>query len=332
MRVAIVLTVKNEERLLQQNILYHLGIGIERLFIYFDGTTDNSKDLVKGISEVSAQDSVNAKKYSDKHFLEKFWSNAEHHHTARQCLNTYDAMQKCSELGIHWLISLDADELFLPNTEVQENTTDFFESIPESIDLIQLPALEVVNRQMHYKHVMAEETLFKTKKNFNSKFDQIYQKIYNPYNDEYILASYWLGHTMGKAAIRVNRALIPHNVHRYKKRSGDKINILNKGNVLHYHIYDFIDFIKKFHNFKNHPDTFLSGNKIEKLKSLWIKLVNDSSKNEEELKTYFKRNLLYTPEKIKRLKKTRFFNLLNRKEEAIIEIIHPREILSKKNP
>ncbi len=330
MKTAIVLTVKNEERLLLQNIQYHLGIGVERIFIYFDGTTDTGKDIVRNIDAVSCQDSVGPEKYNDKTFLKKFWSNAEHHHTARQCLNTYDALQKCSEMGIDWLISLDADELFLPNLKSNENVSTFFKTIPTNIDVLRLPALEVISRKMRYDHVMAEETLFKTKKNFSSKLDQLYQKIYNPYNNEYILSSYWLGHTMGKAAIKVGGGIIPHNVHRYRKLSGEKIKLLAKGNVLHYHIYDFTDFIKKFHNFKDHPATFLSGNKIEKLKSLWIKLVNDPSKNEEELKLYFKNNLLFGPKKIKRLRKTRFFNLIKRKEEAIIEITQPKEVLTNK--
>ena len=52
MKVAVVMTVKNEERLLPQNVHYHLGIGIECIFIYFDGTTDHGKEKIRGIPKI----------------------------------------------------------------------------------------------------------------------------------------------------------------------------------------------------------------------------------------------------------------------------------------
>ncbi|PZW39066.1 glycosyl transferase family 2 [Mesonia algae] len=329
MKVAVVMTVKNEERLLLQNIQYHLGIGIDCIFIYFDGTTDHGKEKVKEISKVIVQDSVQAEKYKDRDYLDRFTSNAQEHHTARQCLNTYDALEQSKAAGIDWLISLDADELFITNEKGYQSVEEFFTTYNENgVEQIHLEPLEIIARQEKYDNVMAEETLFKVKKSFKSKFDQIYHQIYNPYTKTHLTTSYWLGQTMGKAAIRVNSGLIPKNVHRYEHGvKNKKVVKINAGNVLHYHMYDFEDFIKKFKNFKDHPPVFLSGNAIENFKQLFIQLVNDPNFNQRELKKYYKENLFFDSKKLKDLKKTRFFNILSRKEKAFIEITKSKEVL-----
>ncbi|WP_165805963.1 glycosyltransferase family 2 protein [Marixanthomonas spongiae] len=328
MKTAVVLTVKNEARLLRPNLLYHLGLGIDRVFVYFDHTTDNGPETIADLKNVQAQNSVSAEQYSDLPFLKKFWSNAEEHHTARQCLNTYDALQQCKQEGIDWLVSLDADELFITRNKGQQTLTDFFNAeITENYDVIRLPTLEMVNRKMAYQNVMAEETLFKKQKNFKSRFDRIYRKLYNPYTKKHITTSYWLGHTMGKAAINVHSDLIPFNVHRYQKHNGDKPREKKAGNILHYHLYDFEDFLKKYRNFKNRSITYLSGNQINSLKSLWIKLVNDPQHDKASLKNYYKKNIHYNKKELARLHKTRVFNILKRKEEAVVQITKPKEVL-----
>lgn len=331
MNTAVVMTVKNEERLLRQNVLYHLGLGVTKIFVYFDNTTDDGIKTISDLKHVEINNSVKTETYQDISYLENFWSNAAEHHTARQCLNTFDALQKCKIHDIDWLISLDADELFLTSKDGSLSLEHFFEEASkQNASIVNLKPLEVVTRKMAYKHVMREETLFKTQKNFKSKIDQIYQKFHDPYKNTDKLVSYWLGHTMGKSAIHVKSSVVPYNVHRYTSANGEALKSINSGFLLHYHMYDFEDFIKKFQNFKSHPDHFLSGNKIEDLKSLWIKLVNDSDNSKDNLKKYFEDNLLYHPGKLKRLYKTRFFNILKRKEKAVVEITLPNKILGQK--
>jgi hypothetical protein len=179
---------------------------------------------------------------------------------------------------------------------------------------------------------MEQEVLFKTQKNFSSKVDQIYFNVENPYSKSKITSSFWLGHTMGKCALNVQKDLIPDNVHRFKLKNSKTMSKVKRGFILHYHMYDFDDFIKKFKNFKNHPSSFLSGNDIGTLKSLWIKLVNDSQFTPEDLKEYYIDNILFTDAKLSKLKKTRLFNILSRKEKATVEITLPSEILSKLEP
>ena len=327
MKVAIVITAKNEVRLLKHNLDYHFRLGINKAYVYFDGATDRGPESIKDFPNVDVQNSVDAETYRHLTFLDKFTSNASEHHTARQCLNTYDAKMKCEEEGIDWLISLDADELFYPGFDTKDLTI-FFNGL-KAYDIIKLVPLEVINKKMSYTNVMAEETLFKTKKNFTSKLDQIYFNIKNPYGNKPFRTSYWFGHTMGKSIINVKSNVIPKNVHRYETKDDSEISSKMKGNILHYHMYDFEDFFKKFKNFEHHPPVFLSGNDIGSLKSLWIKLVNDPNISQEELREYYKSNILFDAKKLKRLRKTRVMNVINRKEKATVKINLPKEILSE---
>ncbi|GGH45970.1 hypothetical protein IA57_09825 [Mangrovimonas yunxiaonensis] len=330
MTAAIVMTVKNEARLLRSNILYHLGIGVKKVFVYFDGTTDNGRSTIIDLDHVVCTNSVSVTSMQQYDFLAPFLTKAKLHHTARQCLNTYHALLQCKQEGIDWLVSLDADELLL-TPELGNQTLQSFLKSASSLDLdvVKLQPMEVVNRQMHYNNVIIEETLFKRQKNFTSKWDQIYRRFYNPYTTSYEKKSYWLGHTMGKAMIRVAAGIMPKTVHRYQKIDGAKLQIKTMGHVLHYHVYDAEDFIKKYKNFKHRPDTFLSGHKIEDLKQLWITLVNDSKYSQEDLEYYYKTNVLFDTKAEKRLYRTRVFNVLKRKESAVVQITHPKTILEE---
>src|SRR5690554_2638693 len=108
MKIGLVITVKNEERILRQNLLYHKAIGVDKVFVYFDDSTDNGKTSISDLEFVEIADSVTEDLYRHIESLDDFFTQAKEHHTARQCLNTYDAIQKSKVSNIDWLISIDA--------------------------------------------------------------------------------------------------------------------------------------------------------------------------------------------------------------------------------
>src|SRR5690606_37781371 len=106
---------------------------------------------------------------------------------------------------------------------------------------------------------------------------------YNPATGNYEKYLYWYGHHAGKMAIRLNKGLIPLNVHRFTNREGKKPETAVKGLLLHYHSFDTTDFVKKYENFISHPSTYLSGRKVEKLKLFLITVVNKCGMSRTEL-------------------------------------------------
>jgi hypothetical protein len=324
-RVAAVITARNEERLLKENLLYHFAIGLDKAYVYFDGATDDGPKSIENMSNVVIQNSVDADKYASLEYLVKFTSKADEHHTARQCLNTYDAKIKCQEDGIDWLISIDADELIITDKNETKPLANLFEGIDKSIDLVHFDTKEALQRRKHYNNVFAEETLFKYTHHFDRKLDKLHKKIENPFQKQKVKISYWMGQFQGKSAIKVNSDLIPKNVHRYKRVDGSKVKQIKKGLVLHYHAYDQIDFIKKFTNFKGHPDHFLAGSDVGFIKKLWRDIVNSETLDQNYIETYYENNILFTDNEIKKMQKG-FLGLLARKEPAFEEITSVKKV------
>ncbi len=314
MEIAIVLTVKNEARLLRNHLLYHKAIGVDRAFVYFDNTTDNGKETIMDLNFVTISNSVQAEKYAHLDYLHKFTSQAFEHHTARQCLNTYDAQKICENEKIDWLISIDADELITDGLENSSNLKLFFKTVPQNIEVISFKTLEVLQTRMHYENVFAEETLFK----FNRL--AFYKYINNPFNSTKLKSTWWYGHEVGKSAVRISCSLIPLNVHHFIRKDRTKSLRLFAGHLLHYHIYDANDFIKKFKNFEDHPNTFLSGNRVVELKLLLRDVVNKLDLKESQLKNYYKENLLFEAKSIRKFKIGRRYLFFKIKPKPLREI------------
>jgi|TARA_R110002020_G_scaffold63136_3_gene168440 hypothetical protein len=331
MKIAFVLTVKNESRLLRNNLRYHQAIGAAHIFVYFDGSTDDGKDTIKDLAYVTILESVAAKKFEHLPFLEKFTSQAIEHHTARQCLNTYDAKLRALEKGCDWLISIDADELVCPNFDAHQSLNEFFGGIDQAVSVIRFYTFEAIQRKQQYENVFAEETLFKTTHTYKSKFQKIWKTLEDPFEKRPFKTSYWYGHHLGKAAIRTSSHVIPKNVHAYQRVDGSNPRKLQKGNVLHYHAYDSDDFLKKFTNFSKHPDVFLSGNKVKPLKLLLRNIVNSKELCQEYKEKYYKNYLMFTEREVVKLKKNRYLFFLKRNKAPLRTIMVPNQIFKRLN-
>jgi len=319
MKIAIVITAKNEERLLKSNLQYHFAVGVHKAYLYFDGATDGGPKSIGDMPEVEVQDSVSENKFGDLPFLNKFTSKAVEHHTARQCLNTYDAMLKCKRDGIQWLISIDADELIIADKHDPLPLISLFDGVSEDVDLVHFNTKEAVQRRNEYDNVFADETLFKSTHLFKRKLERPNKMIHDPFQKKNKKISYWMGQFQGKSAIRVASDLIPKNVHRYKQKDGSLLKQIEKGLVLHYHAFDQPDFIKKFTNFKKHPDNFLAGSDVGYVKKLWRDVVNSEVIEEDYRNNYFQNNIMFTESEISKMN-SKIFGILPRKQKPFEEI------------
>ncbi len=325
MKVALVMTAKNEERLLKLNLEYHFALGLSKAYIYFDGATDGGPLSIKNMSGVVVQESVKVDKFKDLAFLDKFTDNAEEHHTARQCLNTYDATLKSREDGMDWLISIDADELIIVDKMKPVQLSALFDQLDPDVDLVHFDTREAVQQKIDYTNVFAEETLYKSAAHFKRTFERPVKNIDDPYQNKQVKISYWMGQFQGKSAIRVDSDLIPKNVHRYQREKGGKIKQVNRGLVLHYHAYDKADFHKKFTNFKDHPDHFIAGSDVGYIKKLWRDIVNSDSLDQKYIDTYFENNILFTEAEIKSMKKG-LLGLFPRSQPAFEKIMSVKKV------
>lgn len=323
MTIALVITAKNEERILRNNLIYHYYLGISRCFVYLDGSTDGTRKSLEGLDFVTVSDSIDVNKYESIKHLQQFVDTYETHHTARQCLNTYDAKMKCRDFGIDWLISIDSDELIAldMNKFIPNSLPLFFKEVDKDFDEVNFRVFEVFPRKKEYGNVFAEESFFKTHWKFKNRCISITKNFYNPFTESYFKHSYWYGQGQGKSAIRVSSDLVPRTVHRYIRTSEGNHKAMNVNYLLHYHVYDAVDFIKKFKNMSKHPSTHVSGGAVESIKLFWKDLVNSDALSEEEKISYFEKYIMFSKVEIERIfhRKSLMYRLL-RQPVGFLEI------------
>jgi len=316
MKVAAVITFRNEEKLLRPNLLYHRFIGVDDFFIFSDDTTDDSLKTVEDLPSVHVYKSVSPEEFKDQPGFERIIQKAYNHHTARQCLNTAFAVRKAKRENFDWIISFDADELICLDfhTTKEDQLSTFFDSLPVDVQQVRFQTFEIVQRGIEYQNVFAQETLFKV----NSP--KIRRRIYDPFHKKNWILKRFYGHNQGKSALSLKAAAIPKTVHSFQGTDGVDLLTVRKKYLLHYNCYCFSELVEKFTNFKDRPNTFLHGEAVEYIpKRLWRDIVNSPAFAEDDLKRYFQRYVMFKEKDIKRLRKKSRFGLL-KKQPAILEI------------
>lgn len=321
MSTAISITVKNEAQLLRPNLLYHQHVGVDRVYVFLDRSTDNTRETVQDLDFVEVTGSVSPEKYAHRPELRFMIEGYEKIFTARQGLNVVHAMEKAGTEGIDWIISIDADELIYvcPRTRLKDHLRTFFDKIGRNTDAVVFSTLEALQRNADTANGFTEESLFIKPESILSR------KICDPYKGAFKDITGVLGHRVGKSAVRTSVDAHPVNSHRFKGSDGKPLRTLNKGYVLHYYCYGFNDFLKKYTNFQDHPDEYLSGEFVGWQKRLWRDLVNDSDFSEEFLREYYKKNIVPDQAAIERLLQQKILGFFPRKKQ-IIRIDHVRKM------
>jgi hypothetical protein len=162
-KIAIVTTLKNPGPLLRPFIEYHLAIGFDHLFLFFDDPNDLS------IAEAQQYDNVMAIKNDAE--LHRKWTKKEAYAQighlvdteimARQRINVEVALDLARRRSFDWLLHIDVDELFYsPTHSVKEHFRMLadqgidqslyinYEAIPESADIFN-PFKEVTLFKKH---------------------------------------------------------------------------------------------------------------------------------------------------------------------------------------
>jgi hypothetical protein len=114
MSSAIVTTLRDAGPSLDSFVRYHLAIGFDRIYLFFDDPSDSDAARIEAHRDVVVTRSGTA--------LQSAWTKTASYPLvgpyvgtevmARQCLNAEVAIQQAQRDGIDWLLHIDADELF----------------------------------------------------------------------------------------------------------------------------------------------------------------------------------------------------------------------------
>lgn len=303
-RIALVTTMLNEPRLVRQHMQYFRWLGIDHVYIYDDGCTDDTFERVADLPYVQIMQPVDPQQFAGRPEIAGAVKNYATHLPARQQVNISHAIETARREGFDWLVSLDVDELICLDRrcQVQNHLKRFLGGVNPLFEQVIFVPLEMVQTKAETGCVFAEATLFL------QPWLRIPRAIFDPYQQQdFLLRSQFLGHRWGKPAMRLSADLYPYSVHRFTRRTGIFTAPTRlAGDLLHYNAYDWRDFIKKFRAIRKEPNHWYSGKVMGYEKQLWRNLANDPQLSEEDLREYFERSIVYKPEQLADLQRRRW--------------------------
>lgn len=301
MRIGCIFTAKNEEELITRNIHYHRFMGVTDFFVFLDYSTDQTKDLLKGIPNLRRFENPG---YSDllpynlnkpELDLELVSKRFSAHNGVRQVLHANMALELCRVENIDWLIHLDPDELICIDTDQVEKDSlkDYFLSLDKGVGAVIFRNLEVVPTKVEPRYVF-QDRLFKNY--LDGDLTGLPKtEIFNPYTGDYTPAGWFWGHTSGKLAVRV----LPNSyftilTHLFQTEG----EIIEADFLLHYNIFSFGQFLNKYQNFNNFPKFTSLGRPVRPLRTLFVELVNGHHFSDDYLRDYYQKHIAYSPQDI----------------------------------
>ena len=238
-RVCIVATVREPAAIIESFIRYHLAIGVEQIFLFFDDPQDEAIDRARSFPQVTAIP-------SDEVLREQQRGNRSypgiapfaHEVMARQILNVETAVELALSRGLDWIIHIDGDELFYGVPSVSE----FFDCVPLSIGQISFRNFEGVPETWDVSNYFREVTLFKRHEHLLPPgFRNDYRRFRNREN-------YFLGYGNGKSVARVVPGLLASGVHCFSNTPAHpgRIDCAGSPIVLHYINCGFEAYLRKY--------------------------------------------------------------------------------------
>lgn len=127
----------------------------------------------------------------------------------------------------------------------------------------------------------------------------------------------------------------PLTKHQFVSINNIKLVSIKMVGLLHYYCYSYSDFINKYRNYRDLPDTYQSGQPVKLQKRLWRDMVNGGKISEACLRKYYEQWILFKERDIWELQNGKFLGIFP-KPQALVEVDSVkqvfRELLNIKPP
>ncbi|MEM9064499.1 MAG: glycosyltransferase family 2 protein [Planctomycetota bacterium] len=150
---AVAYSSKNEADLLPDGIAFHQRMGCDKVYMFWDETSDDGPDRVARFSDIDARVSLSASEAMDDYaehgggWIPTIIHDWERNFDIRKRINFTHAADQAAKEGIEWLLCLDADELAIPSADGTLGTgalQDMLREVPDEIDQVLMPNLEAI--------------------------------------------------------------------------------------------------------------------------------------------------------------------------------------------
>lgn len=217
--VCTLLMPKHAHTTVRSFLAYHLGVGFEHVFLFFD----DPKDATIADAETFGKEKVTVlKRTSDlKETLRKrckTWADLgafyEEEVQARQSLNAELALHLAKEKNVGWLLHIDSDELFYVGKET--SIRSHFETLNrKGIYQLTYTNHEGVPEKHDVKDYFKEITLFR-RHFFHLGMSAEVRDAMKWWESRTQHGQYFLAYDNGKSATRVVDGVLPKSVHSWK--------------------------------------------------------------------------------------------------------------------
>jgi len=216
-------------------ISYHLNIGVDHMYLFFDDPKDDAIKVLVGNKNVSCF------RCDSKHWL-KLSNKTDLSINERQKLNANLALKMAKKKGYDWIAHIDSDELIYTKKPLKK----FLFNIPKDVQVLRLRTIEAVAEKNQNKGLFRGVTLFKSM-GYLSKFyysnKKILQKIvpFLKKHEGNLSNIYFRAHSAGKSIIRTNAKIDQIGIHEPVAKKGFKLNYMfvSDAHLLHFDCCNF---------------------------------------------------------------------------------------------
>jgi hypothetical protein len=240
MRVGIVATVREPGRPIESFVRYHLALGFQRVYLFFDSPDDPDRAFVPSDARVEVI-------HPDDR-LRRQWRRtglaclefAEREVMARQILNVGVALDLATRDGIDWLLHMDGDELFFSEEPVEWH---FAALTAAGAEVAHYDNFEALPQRPDVRNPFLESSWFKLppdRPGYDARQCAVLGRI--PQFRE----QFFLSYMNGKSAAQVGIGLTPRDVHSFERRQGNCARVRAASKILHYPSASFELFWRKY--------------------------------------------------------------------------------------
>jgi hypothetical protein len=256
MRTAIVSQVKTFRSQLDIFVAYHLSVGFDKIYLFFDDPNDPSIEAFAKEDRIVTipVDAALKKRWTRLPFYKGLKKHIETNFIARQPLNMAIALDLAYNDKIDWLLHIDPDEVFY--CPAFRNVNEHFAELSEkNIYIVNYCNHEAIPESSDIVDHIREVTLFK--KNFlvlNPAQIEMINSVHQSYKKYY----YFYGN--GKSATRVVKGIQPFGPHNFvfSKKKLEPLQPFSQFStdpcILHYPCCGFASFWDKYQVLGNFKD------------------------------------------------------------------------------
>lgn len=291
MRVAVVTTVRKVGPPLVSFLRYHLQLGIDRIYVYFDDPNDGDLAIVAQldprVTAIPCDAALRGRWRDEALVYRNQKDHIESEVMARQVLNADLALRQALAEGIDWLVHIDGDELlWFQDTPPAEL---FGQLTRDGVEHVCFKNLEATPETEEVGDYFREVTLFKKSKH-----------ILPPARKPKALP--FIAYDSGKGAVRVREGVIPFGVHAFSHVKGPiRGEFSEDGFVLHYPSCGFSRYWEKYELLGKFQDKFFGETPIPFDFHLLSRDVVTSGDRERALDLYRSRVAITDPARVRRL-------------------------------